>query len=130
MTSVERVRLGVFNETGARQAVLRQTNPAGKKILENVGKVLSGIADKDIRIEGHTDNVPIGGDLKNKYPTNWELSVARATAVARYLQDNAKIDPKCLIVAGFGEYRPMSPNDTPEHRTLNRRIEIVLVAKE
>jgi len=109
---------------------MAEVHPAGKKILENVGKVLSGIADKDIRIEGHTDNIPIGGDLKYKYPTNWELSVARATAVARYLQDNAKIDPKRMIVAGFGEYRPVSPNDTPEHRTLNRRIEIVLVAKE
>ncbi|PKL82005.1 MAG: S9 family peptidase, partial [Ignavibacteriae bacterium HGW-Ignavibacteriae-3] len=53
-------------------------------------------------IEGHTDNIPIGGELKNKYPTNWELSAARATAVARYLQDNAGIDPGSLIAAGFG----------------------------
>ena len=102
----------------------------GNKILDQVGKVLAGITDKDIKIEGHTDNVPIGGELKNKYPTNWELSAARATAVARYLQDNAGIDPGSLIAAGFGEYRPVFPNDTPEHRALNRRIEIVLVAKE
>lgn len=102
----------------------------GNKILDQVGKVLAGIKDKDIKIEGHTDNVPIGGELKNKYPTNWELSAARATAVARYLQDKAGIDPGSLIAAGFGEYRPVVPNDTPEHRAMNRRIEIVLVAKE
>ncbi|MFH1619499.1 MAG: OmpA family protein [bacterium] len=109
---------------------MAEVRTAGKKILDNVGKVLTGIADKDIKIEGHTDNVPIGGDLKNRYPTNWELSTARATAVARYLQDNARIDPKRLMVAGFGEYRPVAANDTPENKALNRRIEIVLVAKE
>lgn len=102
----------------------------GKKVLEKVGQVLSGVADKDIRIEGHTDNKPIGGELKNKYPSNWELSTARATVVARYLQDQAKIDPKKLVAAGYGEFRPVASNDTPENRALNRRIEIVLVPKE
>ena len=109
---------------------MAEVRSGGKKILDQVGKVLAEITDKDIRIEGHTDNVPIGGELKNKYPTNWELSAARATAVARYLQDNTKIDPASLIAAGFGEYRPVFPNDTPEHKALNRRIEIALVAKE
>jgi chemotaxis protein MotB len=109
---------------------MAEVRSGGKKILDQVGKVLAEITDKDIKIEGHTDNVPIGGELKNKYPTNWELSVARATAVARYLQDNAKIYPGSLIAAGFAEYRPVSPNDTPEHRAMNRRIEIVLAAKE
>lgn len=109
---------------------MAEVRSGGKKILDQVGQVLAEIKDKDIRIEGHTDNIPIGGELKNKYPTNWELSAARATAVARYLQDNAGIDPGFLIAAGFGEYRTVFPNDTPEHRALNRRIEIVLVAKE
>ena len=100
----------------------------GKKVLEKVGKILTSVTDKDIRIEGHTDNKPIvGEDLKNKYATNWELSTARATAVLRYLQDVAKVDPKHLVAAGYGEYRPVASNGTPESRALNRRIEIVLV---
>jgi chemotaxis protein MotB len=102
----------------------------GKKVLEKVGQVLAGVADKDIRIEGHTDNKPIVGDLKNKYATNWELSTARATAVLRHLQDTVKLDGKTLVAAGYGEFRPVSPNDTPEHRALNRRIEIVLVPRD
>lgn len=102
----------------------------GKKVLERIGTVLGGVADKDIRIEGHTDNVPITGELKNKYPSNWELSTARATAVARYLQDNAKVDPLRLVATGYGEYRPVAPNDTPANKALNRRIEIVLVPRD
>ncbi|MDD5209132.1 MAG: OmpA family protein [Elusimicrobiales bacterium] len=109
---------------------MAEVRSGGKKVLDQIGRVLAGITDKDIRIEGHTDNVPIGGELKNKYPSNWELSAARATAVARYLQNNTNIDPASLIAAGFGEYRPVLPNDTPEHKALNRRIEIALVAKE
>ncbi|MDD5656533.1 MAG: OmpA family protein, partial [Elusimicrobia bacterium] len=58
------------------------------------------------------------------------LSTARATAVLRYLQDNAKVDPSRLVAAGYGEQRPVASNDTPESRALNRRIEIVLVARE
>ncbi len=102
----------------------------GQKVLEKVGNILGGVADKDIRIEGHTDNVPIIGGLKRRYKTNWELSMARATAVARYLQDVAKVDPKRLAAAGYGEYRPLAPNDTPEQRAQNRRIEIVLVPRD
>jgi len=102
----------------------------GKKVLEKVGKVLAGVTDKDIRIEGHTDNKPIVGDLKNKYATNWELSTARATAVLRHLADAAKVDGKRMVAAGYGEFRPVSPNDTPENRALNRRIEIVLVPRD
>jgi chemotaxis protein MotB len=107
-----------------------EIKPDGMKVLEKVGQVLAGLSDKDIRIEGHTDNKPIVGELREKYPTNWELSTARATAVARTLEDRAKVDPKRLVAAGFGEYRPIAPNDTPENRALNRRIEIVLTPKE
>lgn len=102
----------------------------GKKVLDRVGTVLAGIKDKDIRIEGHTDNKPISGDLKSKFPSNWELSTARATAVARYLQDLSKIPGDKLVATGYGEFRPVAANDTPENRALNRRIEIVLVPKD
>ncbi len=102
----------------------------GKKVLDKIGVVLAGVLDKDIRIEGHTDNKPITAALQSKYPSNWELSTARATAVARYVEDNAKIDGKRLIAAGYGEFRPIATNDTVEGRAENRRIEIVLVPKE
>lgn len=102
----------------------------GRKVLDKVGGVLRSVADKNIRIEGHTDDKPIAGELQAKYPTNWELSTARATAVARYLQDKAKVDPRRLVAAGYGEYHPVASNETPETRALNRRIEIVLVPKD
>ena len=103
---------------------------SGRKVLARLGKLLNDVPDKDLRIEGHTDNVPIKDEMRAVYASNWELSTARATAVARYLQDSAKVEPARLIAAGYGEYRPVAPNDKPETRALNRRIEIVLVARE
>ena len=102
----------------------------GRTVLDKVGSILNTVTDKNIRIEGHTDNKPITGDLLAKYPSNWELSTTRATAVARYLQDHAKVDPARLVAAGFGEFHPIAPNDTAESRALNRRIEIVLVPRD
>ncbi|MBI4423476.1 MAG: OmpA family protein [Elusimicrobia bacterium] len=107
-----------------------EIKPAGRKILARIGTLLNELADKDLRIEGHTDNVPISAELRSKYPSNWELSTARATSVARYLQDEAKVEPLRLIAAGYGEHRPVAANDKPETRAQNRRIEIVLIARE
>ena len=101
----------------------------GKKVLERVAEILTKVKDKQIRVEGYTDNVPISQRLTAKFPTNWELSTARATTVARYLQDKG-IDPKLLGACGYSEYRPIAPNDTDEGRAKNRRIEIGLVPKE
>ena len=102
----------------------------GRKVLDKVGGILNTVQDKNIRIEGHTDNKPITGDLLAKYPSNWELSTARATAVARYLQDKDKVDPARLVAAGYGEFHPIASNDNAESRALNRRIEIVLVPRD
>jgi chemotaxis protein MotB len=102
----------------------------GVKVLERVGKVLLNVKDQAIRIEGHTDNVPIGPDLATRYPTNWELSVARATAVARYLQEKIGVDPRSISATGYGQYQPIASNETEQGRTRNRRIEIVLVPKK
>ncbi|MGD8228498.1 MAG: OmpA family protein [Desulfobacteraceae bacterium] len=104
--------------------------PQGIKVLERVGKVLLNAKDQAIRIEGHTDNVPIGPELAKTYPTNWELSVARATAVTRYLQEKIGVDPRSMSATGYGPYRPIASNETEQGRTRNRRIEIVLVPKE
>ncbi|MBN1832888.1 MAG: OmpA family protein [Deltaproteobacteria bacterium] len=104
--------------------------PEGIQVLERVGKVLLNVKDQTINIAGHTDNVPIGPDLVNQYPTNWELSAARATSVARYLQDICGIDPRLISATGYGQYQPIESNKTEKGRARNRRIEIVLVPKE
>ena len=104
--------------------------PEGQKVLRSIGDVLKTIQDKDIRIEGHTDNVPITGALKEKFASNWELSTARATAVVRFLQDEDGIPAERLIASGYGEHRPIADNATPEGREQNRRIDVALVARE
>ena len=104
--------------------------PQGIEVLKRVGNILLNVKDKAINIEGHTDNVPIGAELSEKYPTNWELSVARATNVARYLQEKSGINPSLLSATGYGEYKPVASNETEEGKAKNRRIEIVLVPKE
>lgn len=102
----------------------------GREVLSRVGEVLVGLEDKGIVIEGYTDDVGITGELARRFPTNWELSTARATSVVRYLQESAGIPPDRLSAAGFGPYRPVAPNDTPEGRARNRRIEMKLVPLE
>ena len=95
----------------------------GKEVLKKVGEAIKGYNDKVIRIVGHTDNVPIKTRV---FPSNWELSVARATTVVRYLQETG-IPPERMIASGRAEYQPVAENDTPEGRKKNRRIEITLI---
>ena len=102
----------------------------GTDVLRRVGETLKAGADKAIVIEGHTDNVPLREELTRLFATNWELSTARATSVVRYLQDRVGIQAGRLSAAGFGPYRPVDTNDTPEGRRRNRRIEIKLVPLE
>ncbi len=101
----------------------------GKKVIDRVAEILAKVSDKQIRVEGYTDNVPISSRLAARFPTNWELSTARATTVARYLLDK-KIDPRLVSASGYSEYRPVAANDTEEGRARNRRIEITLVPKD
>jgi chemotaxis protein MotB len=103
--------------------------PEGRQVLQKVAEVIGQVEDKAIRVEGHTDNVKIGGALARAFASNWELSAARAINVARYLQ-RLGVDPALLSAAAYGEYRPVSENDTPEGRAKNRRIEIVLVPRD
>lgn len=78
----------------------------------------------EIRVEGHTDDIPL---VTDRYPSNWELSSARATAVLRHLTEQEGVDPARTFSAGFGEYRPIASNLTPEGRALNRRADIVIL---
>ena len=102
--------------------------PGGKTVLKKVGEALKGYEGKIIRVVGHTDNVPVAKSLQSTFPTNWDLSVARATTVVRYLQE-VGVPPERMIPSGRGEYDPVAPNDTPEGRQKNRRIEIMLIDK-
>ena len=106
-----------------------EVKKGGLEILGKVVSILKDVNDKSIRIEGHTDNVPIVGGLAKRYPTNWELSAARAINVTRYLQDQG-IDPGQLAAVAYGEWKPVATNDTAEGKAKNRRIEINLVPKE
>jgi len=80
---------------------------------------------KQIQVEGHTDNFPVTS--RSVYPrNNWELSSARAIAMMEFLTQNSRLNPKIFSVNGYGEYRPVAPNQTAEGRALNRRIEILI----
>ncbi len=98
----------------------------GKKVLDKMVAILKNIKDKQIRVEGYTDNVPIAESYMWKFPSNWELSTARATTIVRYFQSQG-IDPSLLKATGYGEYNPFASNDTEEGRAQNRRIVILLV---
>jgi chemotaxis protein MotB len=93
--------------------------------LHSIAKVLREIHNPVI-IEGHTDNIPVRGRFK----TNWELSTARAHSVLMFLLDEEKLPPERFSAMGHGEYQPVVPNDTPENRSINRRIEINVLRLE
>jgi chemotaxis protein MotB len=101
-------------------------SPEGIRVLTRIGNILRNAKDRTVRVEGHTDNIRIGGRLKTVFPTNWELSTARATNVVRFLQEKTGMDPKRLEAVGLGPYRPVASNDTHDGRAQNRRIEILL----
>ena len=104
--------------------------PAGLEVLKRVGDILKGVEDKNIRVEGHTDNIPISPRLQQTFPSNWELSAARAINVVHFLQTRIGIPGERLSACGFSQYRPVAGNDTAEGRAQNRRIQIELVPLE
>ncbi len=99
----------------------------GKELLRQLGNILKRLKNRRILIEGHTDNSRISGTLKKKYPTNWELSAARAVKVVRFLIEEIGIDPKRIAAIAYGEYHPIADNSTSEGRAKNRRIVVTLL---
>ena len=97
-----------------------------RPLLAKIGAIISKTAHF-IRIEGHTDNLPIHTKM---FPSNWELSTARAVNVLRYLIQNHNIDPQRLAAEGFSEYQPLVANDSKENRAKNRRVEIIFIRQE
>lgn len=101
-----------------------QLNTESVKTLIALASVMTRV-DNAIQVEGHTDNLPISSFL---FPSNWELSAARAGSVVRLFQDNG-IDPKRLAALGFGEFRPLAGNDTPTGRARNRRVNVMILSQ-
>jgi chemotaxis protein MotB len=97
--------------------------PGSQEVLLALSAQLAGMPN-NIRVEGHTDNVPVNHP---DFPTNWELSAARANTVLRFLIEEGGLEPERLSTAGFAETRPIGDNDTPEGRALNRRADIVIL---
>jgi chemotaxis protein MotB len=100
-------------------------SPTGFIFLDKIADVLKKVPYA-VRVEGHTDNVPI---QTRRFPSNWELSVARAVNVVKYFAEVSNIDPKRLSAVGYGESRPVAPNDSPSDRAKNRRVEILLLTE-
>lgn len=100
--------------------------PNAKNVLSKVAMVLKDKPEMDVLVEGHTDNVPISRDC---IKDNWDLSVLRATAITRVLTEQLGVEASRITAGGRGEFMPLVPNDTPEHRSTNRRTRIVIMPK-
>jgi chemotaxis protein MotB len=97
------------------------------QLVEIAEDLQSTYPQRQIRVEGHADNVPLGPSLQEVYPSNWELSAARAAAVARHLIDTHEVNPDRFGILGFGSTRPVADNDTAAGRWLNRRVRIAVL---
>jgi len=111
-----------------------QLTPEGVQVINKLGRFLSEqeLAGNDIRVEGHTDDRPIspGSVLYDRYPTNWELSAARAVQVVRILNEDWMIDGDRLQAVGYGEHQPVESNAIEEGRAYNRRVEVIVMRKK
>lgn len=96
---------------------------SGKPFLKKIGVLLSQLPN-NVKVEGHTDSTPMSSF---RYPSNWELSGARASSVIRYLLDEYEFDMSRFSLVGYGETRPVQPNDSPENMKKNRRVEIIIL---
>jgi chemotaxis protein MotB len=101
-------------------------SPEAYPLLGKIGAIIAKTA-YFIRIEGHTDNLPIHTQV---FPSNWELSTARAVNVLRYFIETHKIDPQRLAAVGFGEYQPLTSNNMQPNQAKNRRVEIIFIKQD
>ncbi len=102
-------------------------NPRGQAVLARVAEIMKK-NNRRFQVGGHTDSVPVAGSLKERYPTNWELSAARAIQVVRYLEEECDVPGDRLLATGFSRHRPVANNRSPQGRRRNRRIEIVMLS--
>jgi len=104
-----------------------EINSEAFSTLDNISSTILNKISNLIRIEGHTDSDPI---RNGKYPSNWELSIARSVSVVKYLAGPGKIKPERLAAVGYGESKPLYPNDTSENKKKNRRVTIVITTDD
>ena len=107
-----------------------ELKPDGEAVLKKVATILTQHPELKVHVIGHTDNVPFRAGGRSRYASNWELSTARATAAVRFLCESCGVDPKRLGAVGYGEFRPVADNATPEGRARNRRIAITILPDE
>jgi len=105
------------------EAILK---PGGEAVMRKIAALLAAHPELKIHVIGHTDNVPI----RSRFASNWELSTARALAAVHFLTEKAGVDPHRVGAVGYGEYRPIADNATPEGRARNRRIAITILPDE
>jgi chemotaxis protein MotB len=101
-------------------------SPEGRDILRRVGNILKNVEERKVRVVGHTDNIPIMEGYRYKFPSNWELSAARAAAVVSYFHKEIGLDPSNLEAVGRSFYEPVASNETKEGRAQNRRVNIII----
>lgn len=100
-----------------------EVKPNARNVIKTIGKILIALPNA-VRAEGHTDNLPIS---TREFPSNWELSTARATNVVKVLINDVHYSPNLLSATGYGEFRPLVPNTTNDNRQQNRRVDIIVV---
>ncbi len=121
--TVEVLLADVFFESGSAELT-----PEGMSRMDDIAvRLARDYAGRTVRVEGHTDTQPIGPSLKTRFPSNWELSTARATAVVRYLQEQHALPPARMEAVGFASYEPVDSNTTAEGRARNRRVRIAVL---
>jgi flagellar motor protein MotB len=121
----DRLSISFVNRVVFGSAMAR-LSPDGKEVLRKAGDILKQYKEGKIRIVGHSDNIPITPGFRRRYPTNWELSVARASAVVRFFQDAIGISPQRMEIIGRSYFQPIADNSTKEGRAKNRRVEIIV----
>ena len=100
--------------------------PEGREVLQKVGGILKDVQGRRIRVIGHTDDIPILPEYRYRFPSNWELSAARAAAVVRHFEKQTGLDPRNLEAVGRSFYHPVASNETADGRSQNRRVEIII----
>lgn len=122
----EKLAISFIDRILFRSAMITIT-PEGKEMLKKTGDILKKLKYGKFRIVGHTDNKPIRSRLRKRFPSNWELSSARAAAVARFFETENGIPPNRMEIVGYSHQQPITGNHTEEGRAKNRRVEIIVV---
>jgi chemotaxis protein MotB len=125
--SVSGIGAGQQKPAAGRQVEISED---GQRLPLQVAPTLLRLPKLVFQVAGHTDDARVvSAELRGRYPTNWELSTARATNVVRFLQERGRVPGDRLVAAGFAKYRPVASNRTEPERAKNRRIEITLVQR-